>query len=374
MDDWPHVRRPSGRDADLGAVRLHCVGLPHTTATSEFVWCAYSGKLLRFGEMLKQYGHSMVLYSGTENEAVCEEHVPIVTDRELDRWFGGPWDRQKVFDRWDPTDPCWVEMNQLAISAIRERWEPGDAVGIIAGQCQGALVDAFPNQLAVEWGVGYGGVIDQTFRAFESHAWRHYVSGIRHEGDGRLYDTVINNAYDPADFRPDLERDDYLLFLGRLTARKGLAIVQEIAKHHRVITAGQGEPLDGIEHRGIVLGDEKAELLGRARGLLSPSQYIEPFGGVAVEAQLSGTPVISTDFGAYPETVSHGVTGFRCSTLAEFLTAARRVDELDHAEIAHIARSRFSLDAIAPKYDRWLNNLATLYADGWYTTVVPSAS
>jgi glycosyltransferase involved in cell wall biosynthesis len=152
-----------------------------------------------------------------------------------------------------------------------------------------------------------------------------------------------------------------------MTARKGLAIVAELAKRQPVVTAGQGdERVAGATHAGVVVGAEKAELLARARAVLVPTVYIEPFGGVAVEAMLSGTPVITSPFGAFTETVEHGLTGYRCHTLADFLEAADTVDELDPKTIRDWAADRYATGVVAPRYDRWLQRLATLYSGGWY--------
>jgi glycosyltransferase involved in cell wall biosynthesis len=146
-----------------------------------------------------------------------------------------------------------------------------------------------------------------------------------------------------------------------------LDIVEEVAKHHTVITAGQGEcRVKGAQHLGVVRGDVKANLLARAKALICPTTYIEPFGGVAVEAQLSGTPVICTDFGAFTETVKQNYSGFRCRNLRELLQAADDVKNLDSLAIQSRAQYKFSLRNVAPQWKRWYDQLQSLHGEGWY--------
>lgn len=318
--------------------------------------------------MLTATGHEVILYAGEENEAACSEHVVVTNTDWQTKHFGHIDWNVEVFGGWDPEAAWWVKMNDATIAAIRERCEPGDVLGLIAGRCQQQLKDAFPELLPVEWGIGYEGVLDGTFKVFESYAWMHYVHGTRRDDDGHFYDVVIPNSFDPADFTFSAEKDDYLLFLGRLTPRKGLAVVEEIAKKYRVLTAGQGDiRVPGTEHLGVVRGQEKAELIARARALLVPTLYIEPFGGVAVEAMLSGTPAITTDWGAFPETVKQGLTGYRCHSLSEFLSAADLVDDLNPYNIRDHALANYSTDVVAPRYDAYLEHLGTLTGAGWYS-------
>ena len=73
------------------------------------------------------------------------------------------------------------------------------------------------------------------------------------------------------------------------------------------------EPLlaSDIELYENVTHDEKIELLGRACAMIFPIRWPEPFGLVMVEAMACGTPVVTTNWGAAPELVDDGVTGFR---------------------------------------------------------------
>ena len=346
--------------------RVHvCPPVPHTDLTSHWATCAFTHKVWRLTQMLAAQGHDVITYASEDSEP-AGELVPVITAEDRRRWFGGRTYEVEVFDRWDINDPCWAELNQQTIAAMRERVAPGDVIALTMGTMHQPIADAFPHVLAFESGVGYEGSW-APFRVFESYAWMHHTYGRQGINDGRFYDAVIPNAYDPDDFDVRDDHDGYVLFLGRHIERKGTAVVAEIAKHYDVVTAGQGEPIEGCEHVGVVRGDDKRKLIAGARVLLAPTLYCEPFGGVAVEAQLSGVPVVASPWGAFSETVKPGVTGFLPHTLGGFLDAIDSADGLDRRTIRERAVARWSLDAVAPQYGRYLDQLATLRGDGWYS-------
>lgn len=347
-------------------MKIHIPGLVHRDANPDWEPDAYVGKIWRLCRMLVGLGHEVFHYAGPSADTAAAD-VEVVTAADRHAWFGDESWADTVFNEFDPAHPSWAAMNARAVEAIRARVEPGDIIGLTMGSAQGAIAGAFPGHIVAELGCGYEGVVPGTHRCYESYAWMHYIWGRTGVADGRLFDVVINNFFDAADYEPSRHRDEYLLFMGRMTPRKGLEVAAELAKHHRVITAGQGdERVPGAEHVGVARGAEKTKLLARARALISYSIYVEPFGGVAAEAQLCGVPVIASPFGAYTETIRPGETGFVCHTLAEVLDAAKRVDRLDERKIREWALARFTMGVAAPQYDRWLERLSTLYDRGWY--------
>lgn len=348
-------------------MRLHFVGLPHTETIKEYEWCAYTMKLMHMGQICKMIRYETILYGSAQDDGNFSEVIEIITEADRKEWFGHIDWNTTVFNGWNQNDVWWQKQNIRAINQIRARIEPGDLICIIAGWCQEQIAQAFPNNMILEWAVGYEGIMPNTHHCFESEIWRHHIYGKNNINDGRFFDAVIPNSFDQKDFLPYQDPEDYFLFLGRLTPKKGLPIVEEIAKHHKVISAGQGDiRIPGVEHVGVIRGEQKAKLLAGARALICPTTYIEPFGGVAVEAQLSGTPVICTDFGAFTETVVQDMTGFRCRTLREFLDATDKVSELDRWGIQLLAQSKYSLEAVAPQWKRWYDQIGTLYGGGWY--------
>jgi glycosyltransferase involved in cell wall biosynthesis len=360
--------------------RLHLLGLPHTQTTKEHVVCAFTAKLVKLCEMLEPRGWEIFLYSGAQNEAPCKEHIPLFSDEEQVSWYG-EFDPNVLptVAKFDPNEEPWKVMNTRAIGELAPRLEPHDLLLLLAGTCQKPVADNFP-VLTAEWAAGYEGWYTNCV-CFESYAWMHHCYGRRNINDGRFFDTVIPNFFRPSDFKLTREKEDYLLFVGRTIYRKGITVAAEIAKEAGLplvvagsgvtsVTGGKMKTFDGceienVEYVGPVNVEQRNDLMGRARAVFAPTLYIEPFGAVAVEAQLCGTPAITTDWGAYPETVPEG-QGFRFRTIAEGVEAVMQAESLDPAKIRRQALKRYSLEAIAPEYERWFDQISTLWGDGFY--------
>lgn len=105
-----------------------------------------------------------------------------------------------------------------------------------------------------------------------------------------------------------------------------------------------------IEFLGNVAGAAKQKLVSRARALLFPIQWEEPFGMAVIEAQASGTPVVAMRRGAMPEIIEHGRNGFLANNEREFAEYMERVDEIDPAECRRSVEERFTSDVMAREY------------------------
>ncbi len=335
---------------------LHLVSLPHTRLDQEIPTCAYTAKVEKFQRM--NVGRPVTVY-GTEGADVV-----LLDEEERTAMFGS--DDPERLPYW-PDDEQWAMFNLRAIEEIQQRAEPGDLVLLIGGWSQRQIAEAITNLTVCEPFVGYPGIATD-FCAFESHAWRHHVYGAKGIENGRWFDTVIPNYFDPDDFPHVNQGDgDYLLYVGRLIERKGVHVAAEIAKAAGLplVVAGPGDRAlaPDAEHIGTVNPAERAALMAGARAVLAPTVYIEPFGGVAVEAQICGTPAITSDWGAYTETVE---PEWRFSTLAEAVAAVERAGGADHVAIRDRAHSRYSLATVAPQFDRWFSRLDSLSREGWY--------
>lgn len=356
--------------------RIHVVGLPHTLLTDDYSFCAYSKKLMRAPAMFKAGGHKTFLYGpnvadwGVRDS--CEEYVPVVFEQDRIDWFGAPeWDKTQVFHRWDAKDVCWTTMNDRTIEAIRARWEEGDVLALVAGEAQKQIVDGLRDLApqVTEPFIGYSGVLSESIRVFESYTWMHHVAGLKWDNQIRYFDAVIPNCYDLSEFKFSRDKGEYLLFIGRPDPTKGLDIVREITNRCGIPVKVAGQPghnIPGAEYVGIVSGETKKELFAGAIATMVPTTYLEPFGGVSVESMLSGTPVITTDWGVFTETVRNGVNGFRCRTLKDFLTAVEKVPLLNRGTVRQFAAERFSTEVGAELYGQFFNRVASLQGEGWY--------
>lgn len=345
-------------------MRFHVVGLPHTQTTSDYPSCAFTQKVVRFCQMMTGLRHEVFLYSGEENTAPATEHVPCISSDDRKKIVG---DGHYTSAPWHGDG--WREFNDRVIREISLRASARDFICLIGGTSHKPIADAFPAMVSVEFGIGYSGTFAK-YRVFESYAWMHMIYGAAGGDpgsvDGGWFDAVIPNQVDP-DLFPYGDGGDYFLYTGRLIDRKGYRIAQQACEQMgaRLILAGPGDHHGYGEFVGEVGIDDRARLMAGACALFAPTQYIEPFGTVAIEAMASGTPVIATDWGAFTETVIHGETGFRCRTLGEFIHAAEMCGDLDRVTIRNRALSLYSMDTVAVKYEEYFNRLSLLWGDGW---------
>lgn len=348
-------------------MRFHIVALPHTQVTKEYAGCAFTEKVRRFVMMMKAQGHTVYLYAGEQSEGIEDELITCISEEMRAEAQGSNHYTSVSFDT---SLPHWQTFNGNAIAEIGKRFEEQDFICLIGGGAHKPIADAFPTAIAVEFGVGYGGVFSK-YRVFESYAWMHSIyAGWKNPttADGQFFDAVIPGYLEPEMFPLGDGKGDYYLFIGRLIDRKGYQIAQEVCQRlgKRLILAGPGQGSGYGEFVGAVGPEERAKLMGGAIATFAPTLYVEPFGNVVIEAQACGTPTITTDWGAFTETNINGFTGYRCRTLAEFMQAAEDVKKLDRESIRHWAISQYNLDTIGLQYEAYFKRLLTLWDDGWY--------
>jgi glycosyltransferase involved in cell wall biosynthesis len=196
-----------------------------------------------------------------------------------------------------------------------------------------------------------------------SQAQRALVAGVD-------WQRVVYNAVDPGEYQPITrfeEKEDYIVQLARISAEKGQHLAIEMAQrlNVRLVLAGKvgedsiryfeerikphlGERVTWLEN---VVGEEKAQLLARAKALVFPIQWEEPFGMAMVEAMVSGTPVIALARGAASELVEPGVTGFLAHDLDGMVDAYSCLAEIDLERCVERASSRFGLAQMADGYE-----------------------
>jgi len=185
------------------------------------------------------------------------------------------------------------------------------------------------------------------------------------------YAGVVYNGIDVELYPLRKDKEDFLLFLGRTAPEKGMVRAIEAARaaKMRLVCAVKSasdtehaewkdhiEPIlgDDVEVLGEITHDEKSDLLARAKAVLFPIDWDEPFGLVMTEAMACGTPVIATPRGAVPEVIRDGETGFVVSVESFAVGAAAAMQDL-HRIDPEVCRDhvveRFSKEAMVRSYE-----------------------
>lgn len=360
-------------------MRFHVLGLPHTKTNQDYTACAYTAKVYKFGQMMTDRGHEVIHYGHADSTLTCTEHVTVITAETYNAVYGAH-DFHSRFFTFDTQDAAYQEFYRGAIREVGARKQPGDFILPFWGAGHRPVCDAHPDLICVEPGIGYAGGHWARWKIFESYAMLHAWYGLAGVANCQhdWYARVIPNYFDRRDFdfAPE-SKQDYLLYLGRVYSGKGLDIAIQLSDETGcdLVIAGQGSLQEmgyqglhpRIQHVGYADPHLRRRLMSQARASIIASKYVEPFGGVQVENLLSGTPTITTDIGAFVENNPQGVTGYRCHTFDDFVKAWQDIDHVSPWACRDFALSRFSLEAVAPQYERYFQDVLNVYTgEGWY--------
>lgn len=183
---------------------------------------------------------------------------------------------------------------------------------------------------------------------------------------------VVHHGIDLREFPPPCEPDTFFAWVGRLVPEKGAHLAIEAAKKanvplilagivdHNLPTAQHYfeetiEPqLDGqqLKYIGPVSPKERNDLLRKARGLLNPLLWDEPFGMVMLEAMAVGCPVIAFPRGAADELIASEKVGALVENVEEMAASIPALDAIDRDAVREYADTHFSAQRMAKNYLR----------------------
>jgi glycosyltransferase involved in cell wall biosynthesis len=192
---------------------------------------------------------------------------------------------------------------------------------------------------------------------------------------GVRYAGVVPNGINLDAYPFRQEKEDFLLFVGRSNADKAPELAVEVAKRagtRLVMIVKRTEPdeqehwhraveprLDGTQEvHTEVSHDIKVDLMGRAKALVFPIQWPEPFGLVMTEAMACGTPVIVTPSGAATEVVADGETGWLCREVNEMVDAVDRLDGISPDACRARVAENFSVSTMTLGYEKVFERVA----------------
>jgi glycosyltransferase involved in cell wall biosynthesis len=182
------------------------------------------------------------------------------------------------------------------------------------------------------------------------------------------YLQTIYNGTDIRLFNFSKKHENYLLFVGRITSVKGVKEAIQVAKgsNHRLLIIG---PVDHgsqgyfdqyikpqLDDKILYLGGmgqrQMVKYYQKAKAVLTPVQWEEPFGLTTIEAMSCGTPVISLNRGAAPEIIINGKTGYVVNSIAEMIEAVGKINKIDRRDCHDHVAHKFSYAQMVKQYER----------------------
>lgn len=257
------------------------------------------------------------------------------------------------------------EYNRQAGLEIQKRKKPGDMIMCFHGWENQSATNANRDLHIVEPSIGYDiKAIFAPHRAFTSYAQMHMYYGYKDMlMNPSWFDAVIPNAFSANEFDYNDSKEDYLLMFGRVIENKGIHIAIQASEQtgHTLVIAGPGTLGDlgystipnHVEYVGICNVEQRRQLMSKAKAILGPTYYVEPFGNMIVESYFSGTPAITTDWGGFVDTVVNGHTGFRCREFKDFVSAIENIDTIKPLDCFEYAMGNYEETVVHKQFDEY---------------------
>lgn len=198
------------------------------------------------------------------------------------------------------------------------------------------------------------------------------------------FSATIHHGIPIEKFPYNKKPENYLVWLGRITKKKGLTEAIKVAKatKTKLIIAGIINPRDQeifnkeikpeIDHKqifyiGPVGHQSKVKLLKNAKALLYPVSWEEPFGLVMIEALACGTPVIAFKRGSVPEIVKDNKTGYQVRTVSEMIKAVKKLYSMpveEYQKMRYNCRKQveknFTVEKMVDQYEKMYYKILNL--------------
>jgi glycosyltransferase involved in cell wall biosynthesis len=351
-------------------MRFHVLGVSFAKTNKELSADGFSQKVRLFCKMMTEAGHIVYHYGIEGSDPICTENINVLSNETFEKDHKS-YDYKIDGFNYNSETESQFEFNKNAIYEIYKRKQPNDFLCFSFGFPQRPIADANEDLIQVEIGIGFDGAFTP-YRIYESYSWMHSIYE-KYEMTPSPYDAVIPNYYDLDDYIYNEEKDDYFFFIARQNPLKGLEIALKSVESvgSKLIVAGTGEPhlnSPNMEFVGVVNFEERSKLMSKAKATFVPSLYNEPFGSTVIESLLCGTPVISTDWGAFTETVQHGLVGYRCRTMEQFFWATKNINNIKPINCRNYAVENYSMSRISKMYEEYFGSLLNLniYGDAAY--------
>lgn len=347
-------------------MRFHIPSIPHTVTSKEHSACAFTQNIVNFCAMMSRRGHEIIHYGHRNSKVDCTELVVVIEPETYDILYGNIYDiRKNQYTILSDDSELYSLISGNTIYEISKRKQPGDFLLLFGGFWNKRIADAHGDLIVVEPAIGYPASFCN-FKVYPSYAFMH-----RFVEDSNLqmnyYHVVIPHYFDVDDFDATQPKEDYFLFIGRLNFDKGVTLAIELTANigARLKVCGQGNLSslgydkipDHVDFIGFVDVQKRKELMAKAKCLIMPTLYMEPFGCVVIESLLSGTPVLTNDWGGPGENNIHGITGFKCRTYEQFEWAARNIHLIDSKNCREWAEKNFSFDKVGFMYEEYFQSL-----------------